>query len=94
MILSEVVLADNILRIGIIGCDTSHVPAFTEIFNRTNQQVDLAGMRVTAAYPGGSDDIPDSKDRVAGYTQQLQDKGVQICGSIDAPTGSGRRCTH
>src|SRR5262249_20261688 len=36
-------------------------------------------------YPGGSPDLPASRDRVAGYTKQLRDKfGVEIVDSIDA----------
>ena len=35
-------------------------------------------------YPGGSPDIPSSRDRVAGFTEELRDKfGVAIVGSID-----------
>ncbi|MGD0043969.1 MAG: Gfo/Idh/MocA family oxidoreductase, partial [Isosphaeraceae bacterium] len=37
-----------------------------------------------AGYPGGSADIPSSRDRVAGYTKELHDKyGVEIVDSID-----------
>ena len=37
-----------------------------------------------AAYPGGSADIPSSRDRVAGYTKELHEKyGVEIVDSID-----------
>jgi predicted dehydrogenase len=40
---------------------------------------------VVAAYPGGSPDIPESRNRVAGFTAQLRDKyGVEIVNSIDA----------
>ena len=35
-------------------------------------------------YPGGSPDIPSSRDRVAGYTKELHEKhGVEIVDSID-----------
>jgi predicted dehydrogenase len=72
------------LRAGIIGLDTSHVVAFTQLLNAATPKPELAGVRVVAAYPGGSLDIPSSRDRVAGYTQQLRDKsGVKIVGSID-----------
>jgi predicted dehydrogenase len=72
------------LRAGIIGLDTSHVVAFTKLLNAPNPKPELAGVRVVAAYPGGSPDIPSSRDRVAGYTQELRDKfGVAIVGSID-----------
>jgi predicted dehydrogenase len=72
------------LRAGIIGLDTSHVVAFTQLLNAPEPKPELAGVRVVAAYPGGSPDIPSSHDRVAGYTQELRDKlGVAIVGSID-----------
>ena len=42
------------------------------------------GVRIVAAYPGGSPDLPASHDRVAGYTKELRDKfGVAIVDSID-----------
>ncbi len=72
------------LRAGIIGLDTSHVVAFTKLLNDANPKPEVAGVRVVAAYPGGSPDIPSSRDRVGGYTQELRDKfGVKIVGSID-----------
>jgi hypothetical protein len=72
------------LRAGIIGLDTSHVTAFTQLLNGSDAKGDLAGVRVVAAYPGGSADIPSSRDRVAGYTSELRDKhGVEIVDSID-----------
>lgn len=72
------------IRVGIIGCDTSHVIAFTDVLNRDNNTGDLAGVRVVAAFPGGSPDIPDSANRVADYTQKLRDKGVTIVDSVEA----------
>ena len=51
---------------------------------RPSPKPELAGVRVVAAYPGGSPTFPSSRDRVAGYTQELRDKyGVEIVGSID-----------
>jgi predicted dehydrogenase len=42
-------------------------------------------VRVVAAYPGGSRDIPSSRDRVEGYTKQLRDDfKVEIVDSIPA----------
>jgi predicted dehydrogenase len=71
------------LRAGIIGLDTSHVVAFTKILNNPKNQGDLAGVRVVAAYPGGSQDIPASRDRVEGYTKTLKEQGIEIVMSID-----------
>jgi len=73
-----------LIKIGIIGCDTSHVPAFTDLFNDPKNDVDLAGFKVVAAYPGGSDDLPDSFNRVKGFTEGIKKKwGVEIVGSVD-----------
>jgi hypothetical protein len=69
------------LRIGMIGLDTSHVPAFTKVFNDPNSQGDLAGMRVVAGYPGGTD-LPASRDRVQGFTRQIEEMGVEIVQTI------------
>jgi Oxidoreductase family, NAD-binding Rossmann fold len=72
------------LRAGIIGLDTSHVVAFTKLLNDANPKPEVAGVRVVAAYPGGSQDIPSSRDRLDGYTKELREKfGVTIVGSID-----------
>jgi predicted dehydrogenase len=73
-----------VIRVGIIGLDTSHVTAFTALLNNPNARGDLAGFRVVAAYPGGSQDIPDSKNRLEMFTTQLRDKfKVEIVASID-----------
>lgn len=72
------------LRAGIIGLDTSHVVAFTQLLNDPNAEGDLAGIRVVAAYPGGSKDIPDSANRLEMFTTTLRDKyKVEIVDSID-----------
>jgi hypothetical protein len=72
------------LRAGIIGLDTSHVEAFTKTLNNPRAKGILSRVRVVAAYPGGSPDIPESKNRVEGYTNTLRDKyHVEIVGSID-----------
>ena len=73
------------LRAGIIGLDTSHVVAFTSLLNGPKAKGVLADVKVVAAYPGGSPDLKESQDRVAGFTQTVRDKyGVEIVDSIDA----------
>src|SRR5213594_1770839 len=69
------------LRAGMIGLDTSHVPAFAKIFNNPKATGDLAGIKVVAGYPGGTD-IPASRDRVKGFTEQLRGMGIEIVDSI------------
>lgn len=74
---------EGVLRAGIIGCDTSHVIAFTDLINNPNASGPLEKVEVTVAYPGGSPDIPASHDRVAGYVEQLRKKGVKIVDSLE-----------
>ncbi len=69
------------LRAGMIGLDTSHVPAFANIFNNPKATGDLAGIKVVAGFPGGTD-IPASRDRVKGFTEQLRGMGIEIVDSI------------
>jgi predicted dehydrogenase len=69
------------LRAGIIGLDTSHVPAFTRLFNNPMADGDLAGITVVAGYPGGTD-MPASKTRVDKFTEQVRSMGVEIVDSI------------
>ena len=64
----------NELRIGIIGCDTSHVIAFTETLNNPEAKDHVAGGRVVAAFKGGSQDIPQSATRVEEYSRTLREK--------------------
>jgi hypothetical protein len=69
------------LRAGIIGLDTSHVPAFTRIFNNPKASGDLVGIKVVVGYPGGTE-IPASRDRVGKFTDQLREMGIEIVDSI------------
>jgi hypothetical protein len=72
------------LRIGIIGCDTSHVPAFTEALNGLPGEGHVAGGKVVAAFKGGSRDIESSWSRVDQYAKVLEDKyHVTFYDSID-----------
>jgi len=72
------------LRAGMIGLDTSHAPAFAKALTDPKAEGDLADVRLVAAFPGGSPDMPaNSFDRVAGYTADLKKMGVRIVGSID-----------
>jgi hypothetical protein len=80
------------LRIGMIGCDTSHVIAFTDILNNPAAKGHVPGGRVVAAFRGGSPDIPDSVNRLDEYSKQLREKyGVtfydtieELCRNVDA----------
>jgi predicted dehydrogenase len=73
----------KLLRAGMVGLDTSHVPAFTKLFNHPQADGDLAGIKIVAGYPGGTD-MPASATRVEKFTQQMRDMGVEIVDSIPA----------
>ena len=69
------------LRAGIIGLDTSHVPAFVKLFNDPKAAGDIAGIKIVAGYPGGTD-MPASRNRVAKFTEGVRAAGVEIVDSI------------
>ena len=69
------------VRVGMIGLDTSHVPAFAKFFNGPKLEGDLAGIKVVAAYPGGTD-FPPSKNRVAMFTEQIRAMNIEIVDTI------------
>ena len=72
------------LRIGMIGLDTSHVPAFTDILNNPANKAHVPGAKVVAAVKGGSMDIPSSRDRVEGFTKTLVEKyDVKLYDSVE-----------
>jgi hypothetical protein len=72
-------------RVGIIGLDTSHAPAFARTLNARNATAeDYRGFRVVAAYPQGSRDIESSTSRVPGYTQDMHEMNVVVVDSIPA----------
>ena len=72
------------LRIGMIGLDTSHCTAFTELLNNNRNRHHVKGGKVVYAYAGGSQFFSKSHSRVAGFTNKLQKTyGVEIFSSIE-----------
>lgn len=61
------------LKIGMIGLDSSHASAFTEILNDESHQHHVAGGKVICTYKGGSDDLPISMNRVESISAQLKE---------------------
>ena len=71
------------MKVAMIGLDTSHCPAFTRILNDPTYEYHLPGARVVSAFPGGSALFSLSRERVAGFTEQLRDSyEVRMCDSI------------
>ena len=76
--------AQTEIKVGIIGTDTSHVPAFTKLLNDKTDPGYIPGARVVAAYKGGSADVESSHTRVDKYAEEISTKyGVEIVDSID-----------
>lgn len=85
LFLGQLLIADAAdIRLGLVGLDTSHVTAFTEILQNESAKDHVPGARVVAAFKGGSADIPSSIEKVDGYTATLREKyGVKIYDSIE-----------
>lgn len=62
------------IKVGIIGTDTSHVIAFTKAFNDPADPAHVPGIRVIAAYKGGSPDVESSASRVDKFAAELRDQ--------------------
>jgi hypothetical protein len=73
------------VRLGIIGTDTSHVIAFTQILNDPMSPDYVPGARVVAAYKGGSPDVESSYKRVDKFAEELRTKWkVELVSDITA----------
>ena len=71
------------LRIGIIGFDTSHVPAFTRLLNDPSDPFHVPGGRVVCGYPSFSPDLRSSYSRVEGFKKEVTERwGVPLVSSI------------
>lgn len=72
------------MKIGIIGTDTSHCIAFTELLNDQEHLHHVSKGQVVAAFPCGSPDFELSISRVAGFVEQLESRfAVRILDSAE-----------
>lgn len=76
--------SDRVMRVGMIGLDTSHCIAFAKILNDPQQPNHIPGFRVTVVYPRGSPDIASSTSRVPKYTVDIGKLGVAVVDNLDA----------
>jgi hypothetical protein len=84
--------AAETLRLGIVGTDTSHATAFTQILNDESSPDQVPGGQVVAAYKGGSADIESSASRVDKFADELRTKWKvrffttipEMCRNVDA----------
>ncbi len=75
--------APRSIRVGIIGLDAHAVP-WTQIITDPQSPAPIHDMRVVAAVPAFSPDIPFSADNIDKNTQAMRDMGVEIVDSVDA----------
>jgi predicted dehydrogenase len=72
------------VKVGIIGTDTSHVTAFTQLLNDKSNPNHVPGARVVAAFKGGSPDVEASRTRVDRFAAELKEKwGIEFVNSIE-----------
>ena len=74
--------AQEVVRLGIIGLDTSHSTAFTELLNSPGDDPFVKEFEIVAAYPYGSTTIQSSYERIPKYTEFVKNYGVEIVDSI------------
>lgn len=81
-------LAQEPVRIGIIGLDTSHSIAFTKLLNdKEGEDHYVKAFEVVAAYPYGTMDIESATSRIPKYTEEIKQYGVTITSSIQELLG-------
>ena len=76
-----------VVRVGVIGLDTSHSIAFTKHLNVTREKPEYNDFRVTTAVVRGSRDIVSSTNRFPSYTAQMREMGVEIVPDVKALLG-------
>lgn len=70
------------IKIGLIGLDTSHAPAYARMLNDASYKYHQPGARIVCAYPGGSPDVEASYTRVEKFTEKVASYGVEIVQDI------------
>ncbi len=77
--------AEQEIRIGLVGIDSSHAGAFTQLLNDPSRPDHIPGARVVAAVKGGSPDVEASATRIEKFTAELKDKWkIEFVDSIEA----------
>jgi hypothetical protein len=69
------------INVGMIGLDAHAVP-WTQILVDPSARPPLNALKVVAAYPAYSADVPFSADHIAKNTEAMRAMGVEICDSI------------
>src|SRR5262249_22731968 len=81
----KVLPKSSVIRVGLIGLDTSHATIYTDLLHNPYNPDHIPGAKVVAAFPGGSPDMSISASRVGGHTSELRNKyGVPMVETPEA----------
>ena len=73
------------VRVGVLGFDSYQAIAFTQLFHKPPaDNPDIAGLRVVAAWPGGSPDIEKTLEDIERWRPRFVEQGVTIVDSVEA----------
>jgi hypothetical protein len=84
--------AQEPLKLGIIGLDTSHAVRFSELLNDPSRKDHVSGAVIVAAYKGGSPAVVESASRIERFTEEVTTKYrvrlvptiPELCRQVDA----------
>jgi len=90
--LCAVARADEPIKLGIIGLDTSHAVRFAELLNDPSNPNHVPGAVIVAAYKGGSPGLAESANRIERFTKEMTEKWhvrlvpsiPELCSQVDA----------
>jgi len=71
------------VRVGVLGLDNYQGVAYAQLFNSPKAEGDLAGLKVVAAYPIGSDDLPNEAKDIPKWKAQIGKFGVEMVDSVE-----------
>ncbi|QDU96892.1 Gfo/Idh/MocA family protein [Lignipirellula cremea] len=72
------------VRVGILGFDSYQSVAFMQLFHKPPEDnPDLAGLQVVAAWPGGSEDVEESVAGLPKWRERLEKQNVKILPTIE-----------
>jgi predicted dehydrogenase len=77
-------IIEEMIKIGIVGLDSSHVSAFSKLLHDKSDRNHVDGGKIIVAFAGGSPDMEISRSRVEKFTAELRDvHSVKIVDSIE-----------
>ncbi|QDU30097.1 Oxidoreductase family, NAD-binding Rossmann fold [Anatilimnocola aggregata] len=71
------------VRVGVLGLDNYQAVAYSQLFNSPKAEGDLAGLKVVAALPIGSEKLPLELKDIPRWQAQIGKYGVEMVDSVD-----------